>query len=122
MSLFEDQLAAIVASHDFFAADRPIWVARAPGRLDVMGGNVDYTGGMVLQSLLREAVWVAVQPRTDDLIRVFNPGAAQFGWESRLELWMDDLRDPENLRLLCGERQSSSWGRYVLGAPYFLKS
>jgi galactokinase len=122
MSLFEDQVAAIVASHDFFAADKPIWVSRAPGRLDVMGGNVDYTGGMVLQSLLREAVWVAVQPRTDDLIRVFNPGAAQFGWEPRLELWMDDLRNPENLRLLCAEKQSSSWGRYVLGALYFLKS
>ena len=24
-----------------------------------MGGNVDYTGGMVLQGLLREAVWAA---------------------------------------------------------------
>jgi galactokinase len=122
MSLFEDQVAATVAAHNFFASDKPIWVARAPGRLDVMGGNVDYTGGMVLQSLLREAVWVAVQPRTDNLIRVFNPGAAQFGWEPRLELWMDDLRDPESLRLLCGEKQSSSWGSYVLGALYFLKS
>ena len=30
-------------------------------------------------------MWVAVQPRTDNLIRIFNPGAAQFGWEPRLE-------------------------------------
>jgi galactokinase len=122
MSPFEDQVATTVAAYNFFTADKPIWVARAPGRLDMMGGNVDYTGGMVLQSLLREAVWVAVQPRTDNLIRVFNSGAAQFGWEPRLELWMDDLRDPESLRLLCGDKQGSSWGRYVLGALYFLKS
>jgi L-arabinokinase len=87
-----------------------------------MGGNVDYTGGMVLQSLLREAVWVAVQPRTDDRIRVLNPGAAQFGWESCLEHRMDDLRDLENLRLLCGREKSLSWSSYVLGALFFLKN
>src|SRR3984957_3726939 len=105
MSLFEDQLAAIVASHDFFAADKPIWVARAPGRLDVMGGNVDYTGGLVLQSLLRESVWVAVQPRTDDVIRIFNPGAAEFGWAQCLELSLVNLSDPAALRSLCEQRE-----------------
>jgi L-arabinokinase len=122
MSCFEDHVALTVAAHDFFASDRPLWVARAPGRLDVMGGNVDYTGGMVLQSLLREAVWIAAQPRTDDRIRILNPGAAQFGWEPRLEHRMDDLHDLENLRLLCGQRQSSSWSSYVLGALFFLKN
>jgi galactokinase len=122
MSCFEDQVAITVAAHDFFASERPLWVARAPGRLDVMGGNVDYTGGMVLQSLLREAVWVAVQPRMDDRIRVLNPGAAQFGWESCLEHRMDDLGDLENLRLLCGREKSLSWGSYVLGALFFLKN
>jgi galactokinase len=121
MNFFEDQVAATVAAHDFFATEKPIWVARAPGRLDVMGGNVDYTGGMVLQGLLREAVWVAVQLRTDDLIRILNPGALQFGWEPGLELRMDDLRDPENLRLLCGQKQSSRWSCYVLGALSFLR-
>jgi L-arabinokinase len=121
MNSFEDQVAATVAVHEFFATEKPIWVARAPGRLDVMGGNVDYTGGMVLQSLLREAVWVAVQPRTDDLIRILNPRALQFGWEPCLELRMDDLRDPENLRLLCAQRESSRWGCYVLGALSFLR-
>ena len=122
MSCFEDHVALTVAAHDFFASDKPLWVARAPGRLDVIGGNVDYTGGMVLQSLLREAVWIAAQPRTDDRIRILNPGAAQFGWEPRLEHRMDDLHDLENLRLLCGQRQSSSWGSYVLGALFFLKN
>jgi galactokinase len=122
MSPFEDQVAATLAAHNFFTPEQPIWVARAPGRLDVMGGNVDYTGGLVLQSLLREAVWVAVQPRTDDMIRILNPGAAQFGWAKCFELSLNNLSDPAALRTLCEERDNAHWGSYVLGALYFLKS
>jgi galactokinase len=118
---FEDQVSAVVAAHDFFQTEKTIWVARAPGRLDVMGGNVDYTGGLVLQGLLREAIWAAVQPRADDLIRILNPGAAQFGWELYLECSVDDLSDPESLRLRYGQEESSRWVCYVLGALYFLK-
>ena len=122
MTTFEDQVAATVATYDFFAMEKPVWIARAPGRLDVMGGNVDYTGGMVLQGLLREAVWVALQPQADDTIRLLNPGAEQFGWESSLEFSTADLDDPASLRLLCNRRAGSSWACYVLGALYFLKS
>jgi hypothetical protein len=42
--------------------------------------QVIHTELEMLQGLLREAVWVAIQPRTDGVIRVLNPGAAQFGW------------------------------------------
>jgi galactokinase len=114
---FEDQ----VAKHGCFVSERPLWVARAPGRLDVMGGNVDYTGGMVLQGLLREAVWVAVQPRTDDAIRILNPGAARFGWATGFQVRSGELCDPESVRAHCAEREGGRWGCYVLGALYFLK-
>jgi galactokinase len=117
---FEDLVAATLATQDCFVADKPLWVARAPGRLDVMGGNVDYTGGLVLQSLLREAVWVAVQPRSDNVIRILNPGATRFGWEPCLELSSDELGEAESIRLLFGKRESSRWGCYVLGALHFL--
>jgi galactokinase len=122
LSPFEDQLITAIAAWDFFEGGKPVWVARAPGRLDVMGGNVDYTGGMVLQSLLREAVCVAVQPRADDLIRILNPGAAQFGWESSLELHVIDLGDLPSLQLLCSRTESLRWAGYVLGALHFLES
>jgi L-arabinokinase len=85
-----------------------------------MGGNVDYTGGLVLQSLLREAIWVAVQPRSDNVIRVLNPSTVKFGWEPCLEISCDELDEVENLRLLFGQRESSRWGCYVLGAVHFL--
>jgi len=119
--LFDEQALA-AAAHDFFVRKQPIWIARAPGRLDVMGGNVDYTGGMVLPSLLREAIWVAVQPRTDDRIRILNPGAVQFGWEPYIELRVDDLSSPQGLRHFSEQKQGLRWSCYVLGALYFLKS
>jgi len=39
----------------------PVVIARAPGRLDVMGGIADYSGSLVLQLPLAEATLVAVQ-------------------------------------------------------------
>ncbi len=44
-------------------------VARAPGRLDVMGGIADYSGSLVLQLPLAEACHVAAQ------LRATPPGA-----------------------------------------------
>jgi galactokinase len=117
MGRFEDQ----IAEHGCFVSERPLWVARAPGRLDVMGGNVDYTGGMVLQGLLREAVWVAVQPRSDDAIRILNPGAARFGWAIDIQFPSGELCDLERVRAHCEGRAGARWGCYVLGALYFLK-
>ncbi|KAK4432722.1 L-arabinokinase [Sesamum alatum] len=41
--------------------EEEIVVARAPGRLDVMGGIADYSGSLVLQMPIREACHVAIQ-------------------------------------------------------------
>ena len=53
--------AWIAARADFFDATRPVLLARAPGRLDVMGGIADYAGSLVLELPLAVATWVAVQ-------------------------------------------------------------
>ena len=52
---------AIAASGDFFEGDAPIVVARAPGRLDVMGGIADYSGSLVLELPLAAATFAAAQ-------------------------------------------------------------
>jgi galactokinase len=122
MNPFEHQVVTTLAPLDFFAADKPVWVARAPGRLDVLGGNVDYTGGLVLQSLLREAVWVAVQLRTDDVIRVLNPGAGCLGWATFVEFSLSSVKDIASVRSLCSELANACWAMYVLGSVYMLKS
>ena len=121
MRAFEDPFLSTIAGYNFFQDEKPVWVARAPGRLDVMGGNVDYTGGMVLQGILREAVEVAVQSRTDDTVRIFNPGAAQFGWQTSLAFQIAALDDLSGLRQLCGQRDDLRWTSYVAGALHFLK-
>ncbi|KAG1332002.1 L-arabinokinase [Cocos nucifera] len=49
------------AAAALFNWEEEIYVARAPGRLDVMGGIADYSGSLVLQMPIREACHVAVQ-------------------------------------------------------------
>ncbi|MEY2929820.1 MAG: Galactokinase [Pseudomonadota bacterium] len=63
-----------------FDPAQPILVARAPGRLDVMGGFADYSGSLVLELPIREAAFVAVQRRSEPWVEVVSegvgPGAA----------------------------------------------
>ncbi len=50
---------------------RPKCIARAPGRLDVMGGFAEYTGSLVLSYPLAHATVAAVTARTDQTVAVF---------------------------------------------------
>src|SRR3989442_14830521 len=50
--------------HAFLSADSPVYIARAPGRLDVMGGIADYSGARVLELPL-ECSTAAVLQRQD---------------------------------------------------------
>jgi hypothetical protein len=42
---------------------RETHLGRAPGLLDIMGGNDDYTDGLVFEATIREATWAAVSLR-----------------------------------------------------------
>lgn len=57
---FIESLSSTTAG-GLFERGLPIAIARAPGRLDVMGGIADYSGSLVLQMPIREAAVVAVQ-------------------------------------------------------------
>lgn len=46
------------------------FVARAPGRLDVMGGIGESTGSLVLNTPMQEGVCVAMQPRSDGVVSI----------------------------------------------------
>jgi galactokinase len=68
----------VLGAHPFaparslFAPQTEIVIARAPGRLDVMGGIADYSGALVLQWPIREATFAAVQPNTDPVLRIVS--------------------------------------------------
>jgi L-arabinokinase len=99
-------------------------VARAPARLDVMGGVSDYMGGTVLEATLDRAAVVAVQRRTDRRLVAYSCQAEANGWQPRVELSLDDLyagrrlKPPDQVRrLFAGDHH---WAAYVLGAAYIL--
>jgi galactokinase len=105
----------------FFSMTSPIYVSRAPGRLDLMGGNVDYTGGLVFESTIREATWAAVQQRTDSRIFFWNPQMREEGWFDRVDVDLEELCDEKTVKNFVNSSPQVRWTAYVLGAFYLLK-
>ena len=58
------------AARHLFAPKGELFVSRAPGRLDVMGGIADYSGSLVLELPIQEATFVALQRDSDRLLRI----------------------------------------------------
>jgi L-arabinokinase len=56
----------------FFEPRAELFVARAPGRLDVMGGIGDYSGSLVLELPTAEATLVALQRDEERRLRVYT--------------------------------------------------
>jgi len=98
-----------------------VHISRAPGRLDLMGGNVDYTGGLVFQATIREATWAAVQKRNDGHIIFWNPQLAREGWQERVEFELEALISETEVRRLVSSSAGIRWTSYVLGAFYLLR-
>ncbi len=81
----------IAAARQLFQAGQPILVARAPGRLDVMGGIADYSGSLVLQWPIREATLAAAQVNASGKLAIVSlastPGESDRGFELDLALF-----------------------------------
>ena len=121
MNEVQEFLALVRSSQrEFFARGRPVAVARAPGRLDVMGGIADYSGSLVLQLPIRKAALAAVQQTDDGDVRVVSL-AAQSGEEPRtLTLRRAEFEGPlaggyDGSRRWFGRDSSVGWAAYVVG-------
>ena len=86
------------------APEQPIAVARAPGRLDVLGGIADYSGSLVLELPLAAAALAAAQP-TDDGTVVAVSG------DRRMTLDVADLFDDAARRARRPGSRGSPRGR-----------
>ena len=86
-----------------------------------MGGNDDYTGGMVFEATIREATWAAAQARADRTIVLVNPQMAEQSWQPLVEFQLDELTDAERVRAMVGRDASIRWTAYVLGIFFWLK-
>lgn len=80
----------------------PTILARAPGRVDLMGSHTDYNLGYVMTMTLDRDTWMAARPRTDRCIHVYSlnlPGGCNFS--------LDDIDHEDDPAL--------AWTNYIRG-------
>ncbi|HEX5972041.1 MAG TPA: galactokinase [Gemmatimonadaceae bacterium] len=79
-------------------------LARAPGRVNLIGDHTDYNDGFVLPMAIDRAVWIALRARDDSHVR-----AHSLDFESDIAFDASDVKH--------GER---GWGEYVRGVTWAL--
>lgn len=110
-----------------FTAGKPVFINRSPGRLDLMGGNDDYTGGLVFETTIAEATFFAAQSRADTHFVLHNPSVRSMGWKETIEFDLADFANGsevvslEAARAWINHDPLQSWFTYIVGSLYFLK-
>jgi galactokinase len=85
--------------------DKPRWITRSPGRVNLIGEHTDYNDGFVLPMTINYATWVALRPRSDNLVQIR-------ALDMNEELGFD-LEDFANT--------NSGWREYVKGVAWALQ-
>jgi L-arabinokinase len=118
----EGFLAGLRAREDFFARDRPVIAARAPGRLDLMGGIADYSGSLVLEWPLACATWAAAQwaavndEAGEATVSVFSANAHDVRGAAHVEAPLAALlADYPAVRERLSRDPDQHWAAYVMG-------
>jgi galactokinase len=103
---------------NLFAPGEPLYVARAPGRLDVMGGIADYSGALVLELPLAEAALAAVQMDAAPALRITSLGAESNHRAAHFEMPLDKLLafDYAAAQTFFRRDPSTAWSAYAAGA------
>ena len=103
-----------------FDPDTEIVIARAPGRLDVMGGIADYSGSLVLEMPILEATFAALQRQPDRRLTVVSL-AEGAGHTLAFEMDLSEFEnsgepvDYEAARARFQQDLSQHWAAYVAG-------
>jgi galactokinase len=111
----------------FFDGEGPIAGARAPGRLDVMGGIADYSGSIVLELPIAHATCAAWQWREDRNLRIRSIGVEAEGLTPDVVISLDELLDEQG-RIRRAEEvhrrltadPAAHWASYVAGCFYVM--
>lgn len=98
-----DLRARVLAGFRARHATSPIWCAKAPGRVNVIGDHTDYLGGRCLPLALPYATWVAAAPRSDGRLHLTSSTAGTWSGETGRHLGSDPERP-------------AGWAAYVVGA------
>lgn len=115
-------LATVNAHAAFFHTDAPLVVARAPGRLDVMGGIADYSGSLVLELPLAVAACVAAQHSAAPTLTIRSLQAAAIDAAPEVAIALGELApaglalDYDAARAFFAADPRAHWAAYVAGA------
>ncbi len=107
---------------DFFVTSRDLIVTRAPGRLDLMGGIADYSGSLVLQWPIQNAVHVALQRDKGKTLRIASLSETQTQTPRVFEINLDEFLGFESSAGYSTSRArfagdpSNHWASYIAGA------
>jgi galactokinase len=85
--------------------ERPLFIVRAPGRVNLIGEHTDYNDGFVLPMAIDLAIYIALSPRSDN----------------RIELHSLDLDNPAHFSLANFEKGDEGWVEYVKGMAWALQ-
>lgn len=83
----------------------PAAVARAPGRVNLIGDHTDYNDGFVLPMAIDHAVWIALQPLDERRVLLHS-----LDFEQQVELELDKL-----------QKGPPGWAEYVKGVAWAMQ-
>lgn len=86
-------------------SQNPAVVVRAPGRVNLIGEHTDYNDGFVLPMAIDRAVWIALRPRQDGIIRLHS-----LDFEETAEFDLNQL-----------QHENAGWVEYVKGVAWSLQ-
>ncbi len=107
-----------------YGADRPVVLAQAPARVNLMGRHVDHRGGYVNVIAINRGMVIVAAPRPDDVIDLHNLDHAQFPHRSfrisdllSATDWVDwvDFINSATVREAL-KQSGGDWGNYVRAA------
>lgn len=82
--------------------EAPVFLVRAPGRVNIIGEHTDYNEGYVLPMAIDRAVWIAVRPRSDRRVLVHSLDLHQ-----NAEFSLDTLK-----------KGKPGWSEYIKGVAW----
>src|SRR5271157_587983 len=84
----------------------PVFLVRAPGRVNLIGEHTDYNEGYVLPMAIDRAIWIAMRPRTDRRVLVHSLDLHQ-----NAEFSLDTL-----------EKGGPVWSEYIKGVAWAMRA